>query len=59
MIRCADVVPMPSPQVVGTRRNGRFVFRANEFALVRVGSGGPQLTFETLNGDVRVLRAAR
>ena len=54
-----EVVPMPSPQPAGTRRNGRLVFQANEFAHVRVGSGGPQLTFETLNGDVRVLRAAR
>ena len=43
--------------VAGERRNGRFVYRANEFTRVRVGSGGPQITFETLNGNVRARRA--
>lgn len=37
----------------GERRDGRFVYRANEFTRVRVGGGGPELTFETLNGNVR------
>ena len=41
----------------GERRNGRFVYRANEFTRVRVGSGGPEITFETLNGNVRARRA--
>jgi hypothetical protein len=41
----------------GERRNGRFVYRANEFTRVRVGSGGPPITFETLNGNVRARRA--
>jgi hypothetical protein len=42
----------------GERRNGRFVYHANEYTRVRVGSGGPQITFETLNGNVRARRAA-
>ena len=41
----------------GERRNGKFVYRANEFTRVRVGSGGPEITFETLNGNVRARRA--
>jgi hypothetical protein len=41
----------------GERRSGRFVYRANEFTRVRVGSGGPEITFETLNGNVRARRA--
>ena len=41
----------------GERRNGRFVYRANEFTRVRVGSGGPEMVFETLNGNVRARRA--
>jgi hypothetical protein len=53
-----DVVPLPSPPPSSTRREGHLVIRPNEFAHVRVGAGGPQLTLETLNGDVRVLRAA-
>jgi hypothetical protein len=44
-------------QAPSERRNGKFVYRANEFARVRVGSGGPEFTFETLNGNVRARRA--
>lgn len=44
-------------RATGERRNGRFVYRANEFTRVRVGRGGPQITFETLNGNVRARRA--
>jgi hypothetical protein len=43
----------------GERRNGRFTYRANEFTRVRVGNGGPQMTFETLNGNVRARRSGR
>jgi hypothetical protein len=53
-----DVQPLPAATVpAGERRNGRFSYRANEFTRVRVGSGGPQITFETLNGNVRARRA--
>jgi len=34
-----------------------FVYRSNEFTTLRVGRGGPELTFDAFNGDVRVLRA--
>jgi len=36
------------------RRNGRFVYRSDRSASVRVGSGGPELQFETVNGDIQV-----
>ena len=53
-----DVQPLPGTvSAAGERRNGRFVYRANEFTRVRVGNGGPQITFETLNGNVRARRA--
>ena len=53
-----DAQPLANTvQAGGERRNGRFVYRANEFTRVRVGSGGPQITFETLNGNVRARRA--
>jgi hypothetical protein len=48
--------PAPAP-VAGERRNGTFVYRANEFTRVRVGHGGPEMTFETLNGNVRARRS--
>lgn len=41
----------------GERRNGKFVYRGNEYTRVRVGRGGPEITFETLNGNVRARRA--
>jgi hypothetical protein len=43
----------------GVRSDGRFVLRGNEFTGIRVGRGGPDVTLETFNGDVRVLRASR
>ena len=53
-----DVQPLASPSPGGAeRRNGRFVYRGNEFTRVRVGGGGPEITFETLNGNVRTRRA--
>ena len=46
-----------SAPAAGERRNGKFVYRANEFTRVRVGNGGPEIAFETLNGNVRARRA--
>jgi len=40
----------PTPE----RRNGGVRYRFNRDAKVRVGRGGPELSFETVNGDVRV-----
>jgi hypothetical protein len=55
-----DTKPRPV-QTVATpqRRDGKFVYETNSFASVRAGNGGPTLTLETLNGDVRVLRGAQ
>jgi hypothetical protein len=53
-----DAQPLASPiSSPGERRNGKYVYRANEFTRVRVGSGGPEMTFETLNGNVRARRS--
>jgi hypothetical protein len=55
-----EVQPLPAqPRTVREVRNGRFVYRTGGFTAVRVGRGGPELQLETLNGDVRVLRAER
>ena len=37
----------------------KYVYRHRSATRVRVGGGGPLLTFDTLNGDVRVQRASR
>ena len=53
-----DAQPLATPvKAAGERRNGRFIYRANEFTRVRVGGGGPEITFETLNGNVRARRS--
>jgi len=40
---------------VPQRKDGKLVYKTNEFATVRVGNGGPLLTLDTFNGDARVL----
>jgi hypothetical protein len=55
-----DVQTLPAVvPVEGQRRDGRFVYRSSNLTSVRVGRGGPQVTLESLNGDIRVLRAQR
>src|SRR5262245_9016669 len=55
-----DVQALPSTTLVKTeRRDGMFIYRAAGFTTVRAGGGGPELTLETLNGDVRVLKRTK
>jgi hypothetical protein len=55
-----DVQPLAQDVTGQTeRRTGRFVYRASDFTQVRAGGGGPEHTFETLNGNVRALRGTR
>ena len=55
-----DVTPLAATSAAASeRRNGRFVYRANQQTRVRVAAGGPQITFETLNGNVRARRGGR
>ncbi len=41
------------------RKNGKFVYRSNQFNSLRVGSGGPELKFETFNGDIHIQKQSR
>jgi len=52
-----EVTGAPS-NVPGTseQKNGRFVYRSHGYSKSRVGSGGPLLSFETVNGEVRILK---
>jgi len=36
------------------RKNGKYVYRSNATVGVRVGSGGPQIAMDTLNGDLLI-----
>jgi DUF4097 and DUF4098 domain-containing protein YvlB len=50
---------LPSTAQAGDRSNGKFVYRSNHSSSVRIGSGGPELTFETVNGDIRIKKESR
>jgi hypothetical protein len=52
-----ELTGAPTP-VAGTaeQKNGRFVYRSHGYSRSRVGSGGPLLSFETVNGEVRILQ---
>jgi hypothetical protein len=49
---------LPASPPTAERTNGRFVFRTDGFTGARVGSGGPAITLENLNGNLRVLERA-
>ena len=50
---------LPSTAQAPDRRNGRFVYRIDHSSSVRIGSGGPELSFETVNGDIRIKKESR
>jgi DUF4097 and DUF4098 domain-containing protein YvlB len=51
----ADLGPLVMPASKGEEKNGRFVYRSNgRVREIRAGSGGPQLVFDTFNGEIRL-----
>jgi hypothetical protein len=52
-----EVQPQPvNASVTTEKHDGMFVYRMSGYTTVRAGKGGPELTLESLNGDIRVLR---
>jgi DUF4097 and DUF4098 domain-containing protein YvlB len=51
-----DTTALPALTPVSERKGNKFVYKADRSAGVRVGGGGPELRFETLNGDIRILQ---
>ena len=43
-----------SPAGTAERKDGRFQYRGNQFRNMKVGSGGPEIKFETLNGGIQI-----
>ncbi|HZL57533.1 MAG TPA: hypothetical protein VFC21_10645 [Bryobacteraceae bacterium] len=43
----------------GQRQNGKYVYKSNKFNNLRVGSGGPELKFETFNGNIQIRKLPR
>jgi hypothetical protein len=53
-----DTTPLPATaERVERPDRPKYVYRRGGVTKVRVGAGGPELTFDTLNGDVRIQRA--
>jgi hypothetical protein len=51
-----DVTYRAVQQEAGERQGTKFVYRSNKFQGGRIGKGGPELSFDTLNGNIRILR---
>jgi DUF4097 and DUF4098 domain-containing protein YvlB len=45
---------LPMAAADTSQRNGKYIYRSRGMTGVRIGSGGPELTFETLNGEVLI-----
>lgn len=49
-----DVTALPVPAGDVERKDGMFVYRSNRQSGARAGQGGPRISFETLNGSIRL-----
>ena len=50
-----DVTALPTTAGHGERRDGKFVYHSNDFSGMRIGTGGPEFKFDTLNGSIRII----
>jgi hypothetical protein len=49
-----DVTALPAATGTTENKDGRFVYKGNKTRMGRAGGGGPELSFETLNGDIKL-----
>ena len=54
-----DATALASTPEPGELKNGRFVFKSNRSSSLRIGSGGPELKFETFNGNIQIRKLSR
>lgn len=50
---------LPARAPTQERREGKFVFKSDRFTGARVGAGGPEIRFDTLNGNIHILEKAQ
>jgi hypothetical protein len=50
-----DVTPLPALSPVSERRDGKFIYRSDRSTGLRIGNGGRELKFDTLNGSIRII----
>lgn len=46
---------LPMPAAAAERHGTKYVYKSSEWQAVRVGRGGPQLSFDAFNGNIRIL----
>jgi len=51
-----EVTPEAVVAAETEHHNGQFVYRSNRAGAARIGNGGPELAFDTLNGSIRIHR---
>jgi len=49
------VTYLPLPAAAVERHGTKFVYKSSEWSAVRVGHGGPELSFDAFNGNIRIL----
>ena len=54
-----DTTALASTPEPGTQKNGRYVYKTNHTSNLKVGSGGPELKFETFNGNIQIHKSSR
>jgi hypothetical protein len=54
-----DVTALASAEPPAQRRNGGFVYKSDRAGSVRAGAGGPSISFETVNGDIRIRKQGK
>ena len=50
-----DVISLPALSPVSERRDGKFIYRSDRSTGLRIGNGGPEFNFDTLNGSIRII----
>jgi hypothetical protein len=50
-----QVAYLPLPPAEAERHGTKFVYKSSEWSAVRVGQGGPELSFDAFNGNIRIL----
>lgn len=46
----------PLPPLQGEQKDGHFVYRGHQYSRYRVGSGGPEMKLDTMNGTIRLMK---
>ena len=54
-----EATALASTPEPGELKNGKFVFKSNRSSNLRIGAGGPELKFETFNGNIQIRKLSK